>query len=283
MRPSVVTGSAAVAALATALLVPLHAQLPLTTRKATGQSVSPAYEGWYKNADGTFTLSFGYFNRNNSEAVEIPIGPENFVTPGAQNQGQPSSFQPNRHWGVFGVKVPANFGQQKEVVWTLTFRGQTYAIPGMLHPNWQIDALEGEAASGNTPPRLRFSESGPEGAGPFGITGPTVTGRAGQPVPLSVWVKDDGRGATSVAAARGTAPPITLAWFKHQGPGSIAFDPPTGRGVSTGSQVTTNATFSAPGDYIVRVRANDSSVAGAGHAQCCWSNGFVKVTVNRQP
>jgi len=39
----------------------------------------------------------------------------------------------------------------------------------------------------------------------------------------------------------------------------------------------------AAGEYIVRVRANDSSVAGAGHSQCCWSNGFVKVTVNRQP
>jgi hypothetical protein len=63
----------------------------------------------------------------------------------------------------------------------------------------------------------------------------------------------------------------------------VKFEPPTGRGVHTGSQVTTSATFETPGEYIVRVRANDSSVAGAGHAQCCWSNGFVKVTVNRQP
>jgi hypothetical protein len=40
------------------------------------------------------------------------------------------------------------------------------------------------------------------------------------------------------------------------------------------------ATFSAPGEYVVRVRANDASgVAGAGHAQCCWTNGFIKVTV----
>jgi hypothetical protein len=30
------------------------------------------------------------------------------------------------------------------------------------------------------------------------------------------------------------------------------------------------------------VRANDASgVANAGHAQCCWTNGFVKVTVTR--
>jgi hypothetical protein len=119
------------------------AQLPLTSQKASGQTVTPAYEGWYKNADGSFTMSFGYYNRNSSEVVEIPIGPSNFVSPGDPNQGQPSAFQPDRHWGVFGVRVPADFGK-KEVTWTLKFRGATYAIPGMLHPNWQIDALEGD-------------------------------------------------------------------------------------------------------------------------------------------
>ena len=123
---------------------PLFAQLPLTSLKSSGQTVSPVYEGWYKNADGTFTMSFGYYNRNTSEVVEVPIGPDNFVSPGERNQGQPTQFQPRRHWGVFGVKVPADFGK-KEVLWTLKFRGASYAIPGMLHPNWQIDALEGEA------------------------------------------------------------------------------------------------------------------------------------------
>jgi hypothetical protein len=283
MRRHIVVSLAGSAAFVAALLAPLHAQLPFTTQKSSGQTVTPAYEGWYRNADGTFTLSFGYYNRNAAEIVEVPIGPQNFVSPGGQNQGQPASFYPDRHWGVFGVKVPANFGEQKEVVWTLTHRGQTYAIPGMLHPHWQIDALEGEAGSGNTPPVLRFGEAAPEGSGPFGASSAPVTGRAGEPVQLSVFVKDDGRGATSVAGAGRGAPPVTLAWFKHQGPGAVKFEPPTGRGVHTGSQVTTSATFETPGEYIVRVRANDSSVAGAGHAQCCWSNGFVKVTVNRQP
>jgi hypothetical protein len=283
MRRHIVVTLAASAAFAGALLAPLHAQLPFTSQKSAGSTVTPAYEGWYRNPDGTFTLSFGYYNRNTTEIIEVAIGPQNFVTPGTQNQGQPNTFYPDRHWGVFGVKVPANFGQQKEVVWTLSYRGQTYAIPGMLHPNWQIDALEGEAGSNNTPPVLRFGDAAPEGSGPFGVIGAPVTGRVGQPVQLSVFVKDDGRGASSVAGAGRGAPPITLAWFKHQGPGAVKFEPATGRGVNTGSQVATSATFDAPGDYIVRVRANDSSVAGAGHAQCCWSNGFVKVTVTRQP
>ena len=261
------------------LSLPLSAQLPLTSAKSSGDSVSPAYEGWYRNADGTYTLSFGYYNRNTNEVVEIPIGKNNFVSPGAPNQGQPSQFQPRRHWGVFGVKVPADFGK-KEVVWTLTFRDVTYAIPGTLHQNWQIDALEGEAGSGNTPPALRFAEAGPEGRGPMGITAGPVTATAGQPVTLNVWAKDDGKGATSVASSgRGTPVPVMLAWFKHQGPGKVTFEPATGRIAAAGGQATSNAIFSAPGDYIVRVRANDSSVAGAGHAQCCWTNGFLKVIV----
>ncbi|HXT72164.1 MAG TPA: hypothetical protein VN700_20580 [Vicinamibacterales bacterium] len=279
MRSRVVFAAALVGLLA-GLTTPAVAQLPLTSLKASGQTVSPAYEGWYKNADGTYTLSFGYYNRNTTEVVDIPIGKNNFVTPGAQNQGQPTQFQPRRHWGVFGVKVPADFGN-KEVVWTLTFRDATYAIPGTLHANWQIDALEGEASSGNTPPVLRFAETGPEGRGPLGVTAGPVAGVAGQPVTLTVWGKDDGKGAGSIATAGrgGTSAATTITWFKHQGPGRVTFDPATGRIAAAGGQVTTRAIFSAPGDYIVRVRANDSAVASAGHSQCCWSNGFLKVTV----
>jgi len=45
--------------------------------------------------------------------------------------------------------------------------------------------------------------------------------------------------------------------------------------------MATMATFTEPGEYIVRVRANDSSgVSGAGHSQCCWTNGFVRIAVS---
>ncbi len=278
MRTSLLAAGLGVVVVAT-LSIPLGAQLPLTSLKSSGQTVSPVYEGWYRNPDGTFTLSFGYYNRNTAEVVEIPIGSNNFVTPGDRNQGQPTEFQSRRHWGVFGVKVPADFGK-KEVIWTLTFRGQTYAIPGMLHPNWQIDALEGEAGLGNTPPVLKFGDAGTESRGPMGVTAGPMTAAVGAPLTLTVFARDDGKGATSVAGAgRGGPPPVNLAWFKHQGPGKVTFNPATGRATAAGAQVTTQATFAAPGDYVIRVRANDSAVAGAGHAQCCWTNAFVKVTV----
>jgi hypothetical protein len=243
-----------------------------------GQSVSPVYEGWYKNADGTYSLSFGYFNRNAKEVVEVPIGANNFFSPGAQDRGQPAYFDVRRHWGVFAVKVPADFKVGDKVVWTLISRGDTVRIPGHIRPNWQIDA-EGEAASGNTPPKVKFAEGGPEGTGPGGIMGPTMTAKVGAPLKLDVWATDDGRTRGSVAGGgRGASVP-NLRWFKHTGPGDVTFGNQAPRAAQGTGFASTTATFSAPGDYVLRLRANDGAVASAGHSQCCWSNGFVKVTV----
>lgn len=151
---------------------------------------------------------------------------------------------------------------------------------GSLHPNWQIDALEGEAGSGNTPPRLKFAADGQEGAGPGGLTAGPLDATVGKPVTVSVWAHDDGKGGGSISRDARANAPVTLTWFKHQGPGSVAFGPPNPRVNAADGLATTNAIFSEPGDYILRVRANDASgIAGAGHAQCCWSNGFLKVTV----
>src|SRR6187401_2549690 len=73
------------------------------------QPVSPVFEGWTENADGTHTLSFGFFNRNSAQAVEIPIGPNNFIEPAIFNGNQPTSFPiirtgfVGRGTGVFGI------------------------------------------------------------------------------------------------------------------------------------------------------------------------------------
>jgi hypothetical protein len=257
------------------------AQLPLASIPSAGQAVNPVFEGWYKNPDGTFSLSFGYFNRNGDEVLQIPTGSDNFLEPGDKDQGQPTEFQPRRHWGVFAVKVPADFGF-KEVVWTLKSRGRTSSIPGSLHPNWQIDALEGEAGSGNTPPTLRFTEGGPEGSGPLGVTGRPLTTKVNASLPIAVWARDDGKASGTVANSGKIAEPVVLTWFKHRGPGSVVFSPPSSKVDAGGGEATTVASFSEAGEYVVRVRANDASgVANAGHAQCCWTNGFVRVAVTR--
>src|SRR4051812_21356774 len=128
----------------------LRAQVPLAPAAPSGLTATPAFEGWYRNPDGTYSLSFGYFNRNTAEVLEVPVGPDNSIAPGNPDQGQPSFFYPRRHWGVFAVQVPADFGDRNKVVWTLKVHGKTFTIPGSLREEWQIDALEGEAGAQNT-------------------------------------------------------------------------------------------------------------------------------------
>ena len=84
---------------------------------ATGQSISPAYEGWVQNEDGSFDLVFGYMNRNWEQVVAVPVGPDNVIEPGGPDQGQPTRFQPRRNRFVFSIRVPADFGD-RELVWT---------------------------------------------------------------------------------------------------------------------------------------------------------------------
>ena len=270
-------------ALVLALLVAPHVAAqtptPLAPVRASGQAVTPAFEGWYRNPDGSYSLSFGYFNRNSEEALDIPIGASNFMQPGDANQGQPDHFSPRRHWGVFAVMVPADFGDRK-VVWTLVVRGQTFSVPGSLKRGWQIDALEGEAGSGNTPPVLQFDPAGPEGRGPRGITAGPLTVAVGKPLAVTVWASDDGKAHGSIASDGRAGVPLTLTWFKHLGPGDVTFSDP--KPAVADGKATTAATFSEPGDYVLRLRVNDASgVTSGGHAQCCWTNGFVKVRVTR--
>lgn len=255
--------------------------LPLTPIRDAGQTMTPVFEGWYRNADGTISLSFGYFNRNAKETLDIPIGPDNYFSPGPLDRGQPTHFEPRRHWGVFVVQVPSDFGDQR-IVWTLVLRGDTVSIPGSLKPNWEIDALEGEAGAGNTPPVLWFEPSGPKGRGPGGISGAPLVTSVGKPFPLTVWASDDGRARTSVAGVGREGVPVSLTWFVHSAPApdAVSFSNAIPEVDKGSGRSTTMATFIVAGDYVLRVRANDASgVESAGHAQCCWTNGFVKVTV----
>ena len=75
-----------------------------------------------------------------------------------------------------------------------------------------------------------------------------MTATAGKALTVTVWARDDGKSATSVAGGGRGAMPVTLTWFKHQGPGAVAFTPPTARIPATGGSAPTEAVFSEPGD-----------------------------------
>jgi hypothetical protein len=241
----------------------------------TGQGVAPAFEGWYRNPDGTFTLSFGYFNRNYREALDIPVGPNNRFDPAPLDQGQPTHFLPRRQTGIFTVVVPKDFGTQK-LTWTIAAHGQTNSVPGHLRAEWEIDALK-ESTSGNTPPAIKFEADGKTGQGPAGITA-TASATVGKPTQLNVWATDDN---VRKRENEGRGPGLGLVWSKFRGPGTVTFaqaDPKIVDG-----QAATTASFGSPGEYVLRVLAWDASGSQgpimAGGFQCCWTNGYVRINV----
>lgn len=242
---------------------------------AVGQSVSPSFEGWYPNPDGTFSLLFGYFNRNYEERLDIPVGPDNTMIPGPADRGQPTHFLPRRQTGVFAVVVPSDFGDQ-ELTWSLTAHGETTAIPGYLRSEWQIDVLE-EVTNGNTPPLVAFAQGGETGQGPGGITARRQVSLA-HPATLTVWTRDDG-----VSRARGSRRSKPgVAWSKYRGPGAVTFDEPEPE-LDVSGRAETRVSFSEPGHYVLRVLAWDESggqrAVMAGGFFCCWTNGFLAVDV----
>jgi len=281
--------------------------LPLTpTIREKGSSVTPAFEGWYFGKDGSQNLLVGYFNRNTKQELDIPVGPNNRIEPGGPDMGQPTHFATGRQWGVFTIKLPKDFGTKK-LTWTIVANGLTNAITLHTQADYVVEPFE-DAANKNTPPKLKFRDGGALFTGaPAGIA-EKYTATVGEPLTLTVWATDEGAkinvpegrgrgrgaargaapGAGDAAAGRGATPesaftpppPIALTWTMFRGPGAVKFETQKPKiAVDEGGKATTTATFSAPGEYILRVQGNDSTGEGGGGFQCCWTNAHVAVSV----
>ena len=214
----------------------------------TGQNISPAFEGWEENEDGSFNLVFGYMNRNWQEELDVPVGPENHISPGPADQGQPTHFLPRRNRYVFKVRVPADFGD-RELVWTLTTQGKTEAAYGTLRQDYRLDymviasetgalgiGVSTEASRANTPPTITL------------VGDPVRDAIVGQPVTLVARITDDDlpavrrrrarapREGTPTLSSAQLRPPMRftvqkvnglhLSWFVFRGEAEVMFDPP---------------------------------------------------------
>lgn len=272
--------------------------LPLANpTREHGSSVTPAFEGWYNDKDGSVRLLVGYFNRNTKQEFDIPPGPNNRIEPGDVDQGQPTHFLPNRQWGVFTIKVPKDF-DGKKITWTIVANGFTNTVTFHTRPEWIVEPYE-DAAQKNTPPVFKFEPGGPSFTGPPSTIAMRYSATVGVPLALTIWVTDEGpklnipppspargrgRGAAAASEFGPPIPPLSITWSLFRGPGAVTFDknkPSIDR--DAGGKATTMATFSAPGDYILRVEGNDSSGVGGGGFQCCWTNTHVAVAVKPAP
>ena len=269
--------------------------LPLQPVHDRGDSVTGAFEGWFPNNDGSFSILVGYFNRNEKEAVDVPIGPNNQIQPGGPDRGQPSHFMPGRGWGLFAINVPKDWGD-KTLTWTLTVNGITTSTPLSLAPLWRIAPFID--ATGDAPAYIGFSDGGPFVNGPVGQS-ETLIATVGTPLRLAVWVADDAKypALPSTPPAGGIRyedrerQPVSVQWTMYRGPETVQFDddmPAVERVLDLRNppedtifygRATTNVIFSEPGNYVLSVQAWDSTGPGGDGFQCCYSDAKVNVSV----
>ena len=232
---------------------------------ARGQDVSPTFDGWEHNSDGTYTLHFGYFNRNSEEEVDVPVGPENNIDGG--DRGQPAHFYTGKRWWVFKVVVPKDWPKDKRVVWTLTTKGMTSQAKGWLQQEWEVD----KGVISKNAPRDQFLMV-VNGETDFENIPPTITGTASaktaavtDTVALTATAADDGRPKPPPAGTGGRQQGVRIRWILYRGPGRVRFNPEMMPNRIYGSPATmeTKATFSVPGAYRLRAIASDGQLASA--------------------
>ncbi len=290
---------------ATAALAPTAAaqsqDRPLRPAPPRGLPVIPYMEGWYDNEDGSVTISFGYHNRN-EQTVAVRRGENNRIEPPRLDGMQPEHFLPGRHPGVFAVTIPPDL-EGATIWWHLASGGSELEVPGERGSEaYQLD--RNPRPQGSVQPEIWF-DGGERGSGPEGVVAADVlTATVGEPLALEVWTRDPSvRDPTDPRFVR----PLDthVSWYEHQGPAPADFaeDASTPFSELSGTPVLglipvaearvavtagqgparVFATFSEPGDYMVRARLDNWNASDSdGLDQCCWSNAYQRVRVTQR-
>lgn len=211
------------------------------------QPVYPAYDGFIKNPDGSYTVAFAYFSHN-AEIVTIAPGAGNSFTPNPGDRQQPTTFKPG-HWRFQCIMVVGPDFDGK-LVWNLSYSGTTTGTSQrMLQSNWSL--VEGaedlkkldyakvpRGVCLNQRPIVRVLGVSGRGAAS------SLSASMGEPLALFGSVNDEG-----LPRGRG----LTVGWKQVSGPGTVTFEDP--------KAARTHATFSAPGLYELELTATDSELA----------------------
>jgi hypothetical protein len=239
-----------------------------------GRNIQPFYEGWQKLPNGRTVMWFGYLNRNSEEETDVPVGPNNKFDLRA-DMGQPTHFYPRRRRFVFRVELPADWPEDRRLVWTVTANGRPDSANGWLQAEWEVDdgVIQMNLGLDTAPP------DPPNFAPGISVKGDTAA-VVGRVLTLAASATDDGlpkgRRPTNFQVTPQKATPlpipVTVApravrglrirWMLYRAPetgGSVTFDrgstePALG---ASAAELVTGATFSAPGTYWLRAVASD--------------------------
>lgn len=227
-----------------------------------GQDISPTFDGWLQNADGTYTFYFGYFNRNSDQEVDVPVGPDNNFDMGG-DRGQPTHFYPARKWWVFKTVVPADWPKDRRLTWTLTTFGKTSQAKAWLQPEWQVDE-DLIAKNAARDPSLMTSgtnqlDADHQNRPPSITVNPARTISVADTLTLTATANDDGRPAPVPDPEGRLQQGVRMRWILYRGAGKVRFEPDimSGRVYGKPASLETRVSFSTPGAYRLRAIASD--------------------------
>ena len=254
------------------LTVSLVSTASAQERWQRGQNIQPVFEGWERNTDGSFTMVFGYLNRNYEEQPFIPVGPNNFFEPGPQDQGQPAHFYNRRQQFVFTVRVPADWDAERNLTWAVTHNGRTDYAYGHLWPVWEIDSgvmrlnrgtgtAQGFADNQRPSIRLEGGAEHLEVTLPDSLEITVIAGDDGVPPPNPrLAQRNPRRGPKSQAVVdprNAAINGLAVTWLHWRGPGTVTFSQQVPE-IGAGGRAATQVTFSEPGTYILQAVADDT-------------------------
>ncbi len=293
---------------------------PLQPLSADNHILAPFMEGWYENEDGTYTISFGYSNSNlDTLYIPIGednlLDPAQFngMQPTVFFPGHhrgiftvtlPAEMKDQDVWWTLTkangdvTRVP---GRTSSIAYELDWRPRPH---GGLPPSVSFDSQPGV---GRGPPGIMLERTQTVAVGsPLTLSVNAMDPSERDPdddrsqnVPLRVvWSQLQGPGrveftrhesnmlpeaeepdsaaVAAAIAAGGAAAAAAVARFRRRGSvGPQIITLSDGRG--TASVIVT---FSVPGEYIMRARAdNFSAPDSADNDNCCFTNGYVRVSV----
>jgi hypothetical protein len=241
--------------------------------RSHGQPVIPLFDGWYPNDDGSSTICFGFFNMNSEQALDIPLGEQNYLTTDFAGLDLtsvllPTHFDPlppaYRHvFCAYSINVPAGFDTSNRITWHLTANGQTLKVPGKVIPEYILDEPRSNGR-GDVAPLVTLTDDAAGVRGRTGIHHPEIlTASVNEPLGLSAHIDHSDE-------------MLWVGWAQHSGPGQVEFDKKEYE-IESGSTTAVTARFSEPGEYVVRMQTIDDIAAFEFY--CCHTNAYFHINV----
>ena len=119
----------------------------------------PAFEGWYQNQDGTYTLLIGYYNRNKKQILDVPIGPRTASSPAVPIRASRRTSRSAAAGAPSRSRCRRTSAQEADLDADHQ-RQDRQSFRSASTKGYQIEPFL-DAAMGNKPPTIKFSESGP--------------------------------------------------------------------------------------------------------------------------